>query len=593
MNRPLCMRRMGKRRDPAGRRLGARPTVEAIEQRLLLSTLTTIDHSGAGNTTATVGFAATDGTANQTVSALPVGVEGQVIYHSILGDVLTMNIWQGTHVSFLTPTSRTDLDPTVIARILATVDAAYEYYESATGAQPTPYPPNYYINGRDTIAVVDNTGGAGYSYLGYTGIELMTPYFNILYNGVKNNNQYDQVVFYELGRNFWLYGNQLDGNSTGTNIGQNSFTTGFAVLMRFLSLDSTGQAGGPYFSWTYAEFEQNVKNLVDEYVADPALNFNNTLAIGQGVPGSQLASTDLFASFLFRLGLECGGNAFYQSIWKEVAKLPAVTTDQGAIDNLFLAACYAAKSNLSSLFVDTWRWPISSAAQDQVAMLPGTPGTPMLDPASETGASNSSSLTRDNGSTTAPLIFDVSETGGSGDFFRLYDVTNPNQPVLIAGPAQATDGTLTVSGHTLTDGTHLIAATTATSTTSTESALSASTTITVLAPPQVVSVTTTQLHKGCVNKGTNAINIVFNEPMAASAGSASFYEVAIPIKVRVHKQIVTKYVPVGFTSQLTGTSGVRLTLKKPSKLHLTLIIQAGDPAANSLTLGQVYTHVVQ
>jgi len=321
-----------------------------------------ITYAYAGN----ADFAATHGTGNLTVATLPLGVEGQTTYHSILGDVLTMNIWQGTHVSLLTPTSMTGLDPTVMAKILATVDNAYEYYASATGAQPNPYPPDYYINGRDTIAVVDHTGGAGYSYLGSTGIEVMTPYFNTLYNGVVNNNQYDQVVFYELGRNFWLYGNQLNG----TSIGQNSFTTGFAVMMRFLSLDSTGQAGGPFNGWTYAEFEQNVKNLVDKYVADPSLNFNNTLAIGQGVPNSQLGSTDLFASFLFRLGRDYGGNAFYQSLWKEVGVEPAATTDQGAIDNLFLAACYAADRNLTNLFIDTWRWPISTAAQAQAAKLP-------------------------------------------------------------------------------------------------------------------------------------------------------------------------------------------------------------------------------
>jgi hypothetical protein len=329
----------------------------------------TYTYAGSG------GFTAVSGTGALTVAAVPPGVAGQTTYHSILGDVLTMNIWQGTHVSLLTPTAMTGLDPTVIARILATADNAYEYYASALGAVPNPYPPNYYINGRDSIAVVDHTGGAGYSYLGATGIELMTPYFNILYNGVANNNQYDQVLFYELGRNFWLIGDQLNG----TSIGQESFTTGFAVLMRFLSLDSTGEAGGPYNSWSYAEFEQNVKNLVDEYVADPALDFANTLATGQGVPDSQLGSTDLFASFLLRLGLDYGGDSFFQSLWKQAAALPSAPTDQSAIDNLFLAACAAAGRNLTGQFVDTWRWPISQAAQAQAAAFPGS--SPPLTPA--------------------------------------------------------------------------------------------------------------------------------------------------------------------------------------------------------------------
>jgi hypothetical protein len=324
----------------------------------------TITYAYAGNTQ----FAAATGTGKLTVATVPQGVEGQVTYHSILGDTLTMNVWQGTHVSLLTPTSMTGLNPTVMAKILTTVDNAYEYYATATGALPSPFPPNYYKNGRDTIAAVPNTGGAGFSYLGATGIEILTPYFEILYNGVENHNQYDQVVFYELGRNFWLYGNQLNG----TNIGANAFATGFAVLMRFLSLDSTGQAGGPFNSWTYSQFEQHEKNLVDEYVADPSLNFSNTLAVGQGVPNSQLGATDLFASFMLRLGLDYGGNAFFASLWKQVAAEPATTTNQGAIDNMFLAACRAADRNLTTLFANSWRWPISAAAITQAATLPST-----------------------------------------------------------------------------------------------------------------------------------------------------------------------------------------------------------------------------
>ena len=118
-------------------------------------------------------------------------------------------------------------------------------------------------------------------------------------------------------------------------------------------------------------------------------------------------------------------------------------------------------------------------------------------------------------------------------------------------------------------------------------------TITVLSPPQVTSVSTTQLHKGRVNKGTSTINIVFNEPMGSLAGASNFYAVETPIKVRIHKKITTKLVPVGFTSRSTGANSVSLTLLKPSKLHLTLIVRAGDSAANGLPLGHDDTFTVQ
>ena len=143
----------------------------------------------------------------------------------------------------------------------------------------------------------------------------------------------------------------------------------------------------------------------------------------------------------------------------------------------------------------------------------GTPGTPKLDAASDTGVSNSDGLTKDNGSAAAPLIFDVSETGGSGDFFRLYDVTNSGAPVLIAGPVQATNGMVTVNDFTLADGTYKIAATTALSTTSTQSAISSSTTLTIQTGTTLSG--TNPAENGFVTALPNGqVAITFSHPLA-------------------------------------------------------------------------------
>jgi hypothetical protein len=111
--------------------------------------------------------------------------------------------------------------------------------------------------------------------------------------------------------------------------------------------------------------------------------------------------------------------------------------------------------------------------------------------------------------------------------------------------------------------------------------------------PQVVSVSTAKLIKRRVNEGTSTINIVFSEAMGALAGSSDFYSVETPKKVRVHKKLRTKLVPVRFTARLVGPNSVSLKLAKPSKVHLTLVIQGGDPAANGATLGQNVTITVQ
>ena len=151
----------------------------------------------------------------------------------------------------------------------------------------------------------------------------------------------------------------------------------------------------------------------------------------------------------------------------------------------------------------------------------GSPGTPTLSAQSDTGASATDGLTRDNGSAAAPLVFNVTETGGSGDFFRLYDVTNASQPVLIAGPVQAPSGTVTVSGNGLSDGTHRIAATTAISTSSNESAVSASTGIAVQTS---VIITGTNPGDGTVvmDKLPNGQFVVtFNHPLAGLSDGQS------------------------------------------------------------------------
>jgi len=66
--------------------------------------------------------------------------------------------------------------------------------------------------------------------LGATGIELQTDFFKILYNSVKDFREYDQVIFYEFGRNFWLFHDQLEYKGKDAS---GAVTTGNAFLCRF------------------------------------------------------------------------------------------------------------------------------------------------------------------------------------------------------------------------------------------------------------------------------------------------------------------------------------------------------------------------
>jgi hypothetical protein len=280
-----------------------------------------------------------------------------VSYRSIEGDDLTLYAYVGTHVALLAPSP--DLDQDVAASIVATLDGVYTYYAQATGR--TPY---LYLNyaGRTTVAVVPSTCGYGCAYLGATGIELLTPAFDILYTGVRDRNEYDQVVFYEFGRNFWFYGDQVEyrgADDTG------AITTGYAVFMRFMAMQATGAAPGPFGQYDFAYFEDEVVGLLGRCLTDPACTWDNTLRAGVAPPNPiGLGATDLFASILFDLRTRYGADLINR-IWREVERRPNAVATQDAVDNFILAACAATNQNLTDLFVDHYRWPMSPSARQE------------------------------------------------------------------------------------------------------------------------------------------------------------------------------------------------------------------------------------
>ncbi len=287
------------------------------------------------------------------------GVE--VEYTTFRSEKVKLHPWEGKHIVLLTASA--ELDNEIMSDMTAVFDRVYEYYHEVTGREPQPLS-NTQINGRTTIAVVDDTYGAGCGHVGKTGIELMTPYFDVLYQGVQSRQEYDQVLFYEFGRNFWFYGDQLEyqgKDDTG------SITTGYAVFMRFMAMEAVGVKGGPFRDKTFTQFRQIVEGLVDTYEQAPELTWHNTLLIREAPQSAlDLNATDLFASFLFRLRRDYGGGDFLKRLWAEVLKRPKAKTTQDAVDNFIIAASLAARCDLTELFTRKWKWPMSEAAKEYV-----------------------------------------------------------------------------------------------------------------------------------------------------------------------------------------------------------------------------------
>ena len=257
--------------------------------------------------------------------------------------------WQGRHVAVMVPDTRST---PVMIKIVQALDSAWSYYRSTTGRAPSPYRT---INGRIPIAVVPDgeTCGAGCSWLGATGTEIERTYFDVLYDAVRQHGQYDQVLFYEMGRNFWFYGNQLTA-SDNSNYGD-AVTTGFAVLMRFRSMAAAGVPGAPFNGTPFPTFQANVANLIKVYEADPSKTFAATL--GSDASPGDYGGTDFFASIMMRLAARHGGQGFLSRFWHGALAEPVAGSTTSAVTNLVAAASKAACVDLSSVFYDRWGFP--------------------------------------------------------------------------------------------------------------------------------------------------------------------------------------------------------------------------------------------
>ncbi|MEO5803385.1 MAG: hypothetical protein ABIR24_07625 [Verrucomicrobiota bacterium] len=300
--------------------------------------------------------------------ALTTNSAGLVQYQSFQSQTYTLKPWFGTNIAILTPTNSV-LNATVMAQIVTALDKAYDLYRQATGRQPTSYDPTT-LYGRDAISVVSATCGAGCGYLGFNGIEILESYFNTLYNGVAANNQYDQVLFYELGRNFWFYSDQLQYHSPDSD----PVVTGYAVYMRFVAMDAAGVAGGPFNGYSFTTFRTTVTNLMDSYITNSSLNWSNTFRTGTAPPNPLgLGGTDLIASLLMRIGRDFGDVSFATNFWRQAALRPAAATTQATVDNFILTACATVNQNLSGIFTTTWKFPMSGSAAQEAQTRWGAP----------------------------------------------------------------------------------------------------------------------------------------------------------------------------------------------------------------------------
>lgn len=269
-----------------------------------------------------------------------------VDYTSFQGTTYSLTPWGGRDVTVLTPSP--DLDAGVMDRLVQGIDAGYDVYRSFTGRSPTPLASTTY-NGTLTVAEVPNgaTCGAGCGYLGFTGIELTSDTFARSYGELGSTGRYDQAPFYELGRNFWFYGDQLGA--------LDPLVTGYAIAGRFISMDEAGLPGAPFNGvLPYEEFRRSiVVDLLASYRADPSLDWTDTLAVGRAPDNPYgWGAADLAAGFFYQIYADHGLDG-YRDFFAALATLSPASTQAEAVANFERAAQLGVGRDYAELFDNT------------------------------------------------------------------------------------------------------------------------------------------------------------------------------------------------------------------------------------------------
>jgi serralysin len=271
-----------------------------------------------------------------------------VVYTAFDGHTETLIPWQGQDVSVLVEQPGVTRDPRVMTKLVGALDRAWDYYARTTGRLPAPV---HSLNGRAEIAEVTSTCGAGCTFFGEAGTEILSPYFESMYQQIAQSNLYDQIPFYELGRSFWFWSPQLQFQPPG----QDPVVTGFAVWMRFRSMAAAHVKGAPFNGIPFTTFASQVAALAGQYEADPSLTFADTLAIDKS-PGLY-GGSDFWASLMMQLAQRHGGQTFVTWFWHHAADLPAASSTTDAVTNWVQDASNAACTDLSPVFYVRWGFP--------------------------------------------------------------------------------------------------------------------------------------------------------------------------------------------------------------------------------------------
>jgi len=260
--------------------------------------------------------------------------------------------WVGEEIVLLTPQKLNDT--TTITHMVKQLDAGWALYHDLIGQKPRDLK---LFAGKPTIAGMPANGltcGYGCGYVGATGIE-MTNMNNHLAGVAKDPFNVPHAYFYEMGRNYFVFGDR-----------HSCFTTGFAVFMRYVCTDTLKLNDGDkrtrqVINEAIGRFEKNDMPFLEAMTNQGEHGEKGDRLKDEN--GKRISPTDqpvMVASLMLHLRENHGGNDFVKTFYHEMLTCPSIrpvdleTAKQQCLSWL-VCASIAAKTNLTDDFTKKWK----------------------------------------------------------------------------------------------------------------------------------------------------------------------------------------------------------------------------------------------
>ncbi|MCC9642483.1 family 20 glycosylhydrolase [Rhodopirellula sp. JC740] len=267
-----------------------------------------------------------------------------------------MLAWEGENVVFLTKKGNYSREE--LTAFVKRLDDGWGTYSELVGQQPRQFKA---IHNKPVICALpqaDLSCGHGCGYVGATGIEASAFYSTDLPNFQKDPSSFRHYYFYEMGRNFFVFGDR-----------HSLFTTGYAVFMRYVCMDRL----------KCKDLDARTRKTIErceEIYANSDIGFYEAFTnLGDGEKANRLKDAEgrtihpsdqpvMYATAMLKLRRDHGGDEFVKRFYHTLrqckpAKATNIESAKTQAFNWLVSASFAAEEDLTPVFADRWRMPMT------------------------------------------------------------------------------------------------------------------------------------------------------------------------------------------------------------------------------------------